>query len=182
VHCRVNSKVVDHVSLYNFYNGRQVFWSMVWAGTCKVLVFMAPMNSKFFSWPSLSPFSTQNLKCHSTWKLCPSKNWTTFILGDFEVFRWNLQNAAKVPEDVQRHWGFRWGLTMPFTKVDHNWVLTWSRGSLEIVGEVFEVRTQVDHGLTNVCMFDSAIRSLALMTLIKNLGRHTSPSAYSSLS
>jgi hypothetical protein len=33
-------------------------------------------------------------------------------------------------------------------------VLTSSRGSLGIVGEVFEVRTQVDHGLTNVSRFD----------------------------
>jgi hypothetical protein len=35
-------------------------------------------------------------------------------------------------------------------------VLTWSRRSLRFVGEVFEVRTQVDHGLTNVSRFDSA--------------------------
>jgi hypothetical protein len=34
-------------------------------------------------------------------------------------------------------------------------VWTWSRGSIGIVGEVFEVRTQVDHGLTNVSRFDS---------------------------
>jgi hypothetical protein len=34
-------------------------------------------------------------------------------------------------------------------------VLTWSRGSIGSVGEVFEVRTQVDLGLTNVSRFDS---------------------------
>jgi hypothetical protein len=69
-----------------------------------------PLNATLFwwtegadGWPSFSSFSTQNLKCQSTWKLCPSKNWTTFILGYFEVFRWNLENATKVPEDVQRH-------------------------------------------------------------------------------
>jgi hypothetical protein len=35
-------------------------------------------------------------------------------------------------------------------------VLTWSRGSIGFVGEVFEVMTQVDQGLTNVSRFDSA--------------------------
>jgi hypothetical protein len=35
-------------------------------------------------------------------------------------------------------------------------VWTWSRGSLGIVGEVFEVSTHVDLGLTNVSRFDSA--------------------------
>jgi hypothetical protein len=34
-------------------------------------------------------------------------------------------------------------------------VLTRSRGSLGFVGEVFEVMTQVDLGLTNVNRFDS---------------------------
>jgi hypothetical protein len=35
-------------------------------------------------------------------------------------------------------------------------MLTWSRGSIGFVGEVFEVMTQVDLGLTNVSGFDSA--------------------------
>jgi hypothetical protein len=35
-------------------------------------------------------------------------------------------------------------------------VLTWSRGSIGVVGSVFEVMTQVDLGLTNVGRFDSA--------------------------
>jgi hypothetical protein len=35
-------------------------------------------------------------------------------------------------------------------------VLTWSRGSIGFVGEVFEVMTQVDLGLTSVSRFDSA--------------------------
>jgi hypothetical protein len=35
-------------------------------------------------------------------------------------------------------------------------VLTWSRGSIGVVGSVFEVMTQVDLGLTNVSRFDSA--------------------------
>jgi hypothetical protein len=36
---------------------------------------------------------------------------TTFILEDFEVFRRNLENAAKVLEEVRRHWGFDQPLT-----------------------------------------------------------------------
>jgi hypothetical protein len=35
-------------------------------------------------------------------------------------------------------------------------VLTWLRGSIGIVGSVFEVMTQVDLGLTIVGQFDSA--------------------------
>jgi hypothetical protein len=35
--------------------------------------------------------------------------------------------------------------------------------------------TQVDHGLTNVAGLTQLIQSLALMTLIKNLGRHNNP-------
>jgi hypothetical protein len=35
-------------------------------------------------------------------------------------------------------------------------VLTWSRGSIGFVGEVFEVMTQVDLGLTNISQFDLA--------------------------
>jgi hypothetical protein len=35
-------------------------------------------------------------------------------------------------------------------------VLTWSRGSVGVVGSVFEVMTQVDLGLTNVSGFDPA--------------------------
>jgi hypothetical protein len=35
-------------------------------------------------------------------------------------------------------------------------VLTWSRRSIGVVGLVFEVRTQVDLGLTNVSRFELA--------------------------
>jgi Pyruvate/2-oxoacid:ferredoxin oxidoreductase delta subunit len=34
-------------------------------------------------WASFSPFSTQNLKCQSTWMFCPSTSWTTSIKIDF---------------------------------------------------------------------------------------------------
>jgi hypothetical protein len=40
-------------------------------------------------------------------------------------------------------------------------------GSLGLVSEVFEVRTQIDRDLTNVDSFDR------LLGLNKNLGRHT---------
>jgi hypothetical protein len=36
---------------------------------------------------SFSLIPTQNLKCQSTRKLCPSTRWTTLIKVDFEVFR-----------------------------------------------------------------------------------------------
>jgi hypothetical protein len=49
-------------------------------------------------------------------------------------------------------------------------VLTWSRGSIGFVGEVFEVMTQVDLGLTDVSRFDLADSVITVITLIKNLG------------
>jgi hypothetical protein len=48
-------------------------------------------------------------------------NCTTFPLGDFEVFRKNLENAAKVPADMDgstRSQGF---LSRVLTKVDYGW-------------------------------------------------------------
>jgi hypothetical protein len=43
------------------------------------------------------------------------------------------------------------------------------KGSLGLVGEVFEVRTQVDRDLTTVSRVDR------LLGLNKNLGRHSLP-------
>jgi hypothetical protein len=108
------------------------------------------------SWPSFSPFSAQNLKCQSTRKLCPSTRWTTFIKVDFEVFRWNLENAAKVPDDIHRRQFLSGVWPCLWPRVDHGCAKTWSRGSIGFIGEVFEVMTQVDRGLTNVSRFDSA--------------------------
>jgi hypothetical protein len=48
-------------------------------------------------------------------------------------------------------------------------VSTRSKGSLELVGEFFEVRAQVDRDLTTVSRVDRRLG------LIKNLGRHMSP-------
>jgi hypothetical protein len=39
--------------------------------------------------------------------------------------------------------------------VGHGCVKTWSRGSIGFIGGVFEVRAQVDLGLTSVGRFDS---------------------------
>jgi hypothetical protein len=46
-------------------------------------------------------------------------------------------------------------------------VSTSPKGSLELVGEIFEVRAQVDRDLTTVSRVDRRLG------LIKNLGRHT---------
>jgi hypothetical protein len=70
---------------------------------------------------AFSRISTPNLKCHSTWKLCSSTKYTTFTLEEFEVFRWNLENVAKVLGDirgskgVQRVWLGFW------PNLDHSW-------------------------------------------------------------
>jgi hypothetical protein len=66
-----------------------------------------------------SRISTPNFQCHSTWKLCPSTKYTTFTLGEFEVFRWNLENAAKVLGDIEGQRVFNWlGFWPRLTKVD----------------------------------------------------------------
>jgi hypothetical protein len=41
-------------------------------------------------------------------------------------------------------------------------VLTWSRGSIGFVGEVFEVMTQVDLGLISVSQFDLAYSVISI--------------------
>jgi hypothetical protein len=46
-------------------------------------------------------------------------------------------------------------------------VLTWSRGSIGVVGSIFDL------GLTSSVGLTWLVRPLALMALIKNLGRHT---------
>jgi hypothetical protein len=51
-------------------------------------------------------------------------------------------------------------------------VSTRSKGSLELVGEFFEVRTQVDRGLTTGSRVDRRLG------LIKNLGCHSDKEPY----
>jgi hypothetical protein len=46
--------------------------------------------------------------------------------------------------------------------IDHQGVLTLSRGSLKVVCSVFEVMKQVDLGLTNVSRFDSADSAISI--------------------
>jgi hypothetical protein len=55
-------------------------------------------------WASFSPFSTQNLKCPSTWKLCPSTSWTTFIKVDFKCLGefWRTQKKFRKTSRVTR--------------------------------------------------------------------------------
>jgi hypothetical protein len=80
----------------------------------------------------------------------------------FEVFRWNLENAAKVLEDIHLRQCLSGVWPCLWPRVDLKGVLTWSRGSIGFVGEVFEVMTQVNHGLTNVSRFDSADSAISV--------------------
>jgi hypothetical protein len=124
VHKVMNMKVVDLTILYNFHKGRTVFFSTDFAGTsCQLGMPACPCEHEvLINRSSFSPISTQNLQCQSTWKLCPSTRWTTFIKVDFEVFRWNLENAAKVPDDIRwRQWLSRfWPCLWP--RVDYGCV------------------------------------------------------------
>jgi hypothetical protein len=98
VNLNVNIKIVDLWFLYNFYKGRIGFFlnqfcinykqTLLFSGHRWIV--LVGVDQDF------SQICTPNLKCHSTGKLCPSTNCTTFILGEFEVFRWNLENLAKV--------------------------------------------------------------------------------------
>jgi hypothetical protein len=75
-------------------------------------------------------------------------------LGDFKVFRRNLENAAKVPADTggsKGVKGFFLGVLTRLTMVDQ-------KGSLGFVGDVLEVMAQVDRRLTKVNTVDRIIR------------------------
>jgi hypothetical protein len=118
VHQGIYTKVVDLLTLYNFYKGRQMFWSTVFAWTAGQV--------GRFSWRwwtvtggvdhKFSHIYTSNSKCHSTWKLCPSTNCTTFTLEEFEVFRRNMESAAKVLEWTWMSMGLGRGL-LGFDKI-----------------------------------------------------------------
>jgi hypothetical protein len=51
--------------------------------------------------------------------MCPSTKYTTFVLGEFEVFRENLENEAKVPADIGVQKEPRGFLSGVLTKVDY---------------------------------------------------------------
>jgi hypothetical protein len=51
--------------------------------------------------------------------LCPSTKYTTFVLGEFEVFRRKLENAAKVPADTGGSTRVKGFLSGVLTKVDY---------------------------------------------------------------
>jgi hypothetical protein len=118
---------------------------------------------------AFSRISTLNLECHSTWNLCPSTKYTTFTFGEFEVFRWNLENAAKVLGDirgskgVQGVWlgfwpnldhyltkGCHWGLSVMFLRWWPRLTVVWPK-STRLTG------------------------SLGLNNPTENLGRHRMP-------
>jgi hypothetical protein len=68
-----------------------------------------------------------------------------------------LEDAAKVPEEVQRHRGLNRVCLCLWPRFDYNCELNRLRGSFVIVGEVFKVTTHVDQGLTRVNVLDSVI-------------------------
>jgi hypothetical protein len=69
-------------------------------------IFMPRVNSDpKFDW-QFCTFSTQNLKCHPEDEMCPWKFCTIFILVDFLVFRQNLENVSKVPDQHMDIKGF----------------------------------------------------------------------------
>jgi hypothetical protein len=51
--------------------------------------------------------------------LCPSRKYTNFVLGELEVFRENLENAAKVPADIDGSTRIQGFLSGVLTKVDY---------------------------------------------------------------
>jgi hypothetical protein len=51
--------------------------------------------------------------------MCPSTKYTTFVLGEFEVFKENLENAAKVSADIGGQKEPRGVLSGVLTKVDY---------------------------------------------------------------
>jgi hypothetical protein len=76
VYTVVNRKVVDLTTLYNFYKGSRVFFSTDFAQNAAKL-WMSPYLSEqgLLSVDHVfHPFPPKNLKCQSTWKLCPSTN------------------------------------------------------------------------------------------------------------
>jgi hypothetical protein len=134
--------------------------------------FSVQLKWRCWCWPSFCTSSTQNLKCRQLWKVCPSKRQTTFVLADFLVCRWILENAAKIPEKVLGRQGFNWGLTMHLIKV-------WPKVRVDLIKMIISgcwlgFRGH-DPGWPR---FDESMcltRTLALMMLLKNLGRHSLP-------
>jgi hypothetical protein len=60
--------------------------------------------------------------------LCPSTKYTTFVLGEFEVFRGNLENAAKVLDDMEGQRVFK-GFDQGF---DQTLTMSWPRGVVRV--------------------------------------------------
>jgi hypothetical protein len=95
---------------------------------------------------------------------------------DFEVFRWNLENAAKVPDDIRwRHCASGvWSCL-----VAKGWLLLCAnlvKGFIRVLWRSFRGDDlgwpRFDRCLTGLTWL---IGSLVLMTVIKNLGHHSLP-------
>jgi hypothetical protein len=150
----VISKVVDLVSLYNFYKGHMAFFLNQLCTNC--------MPSWQFSgrwwivpWSidrGFSPIYASNLKCHSTLKLCPSTqllHWEILkCLGKIWRMRQKFQRHRMVKRCLR---GLTRVLTQPWPLIDQG-------VSLGVVGDVFEVMAQVDCRLTKVNIVDRLIK------------------------
>jgi hypothetical protein len=97
----VNNKVGDLTTLYNFYKGRMRFFSTICAqNACQFGCFHgADEQCQTTLITVFHPFTLQisNATQHES---CVPRKTTTFVLGEFEVFRQNLENATKVPDDI----------------------------------------------------------------------------------
>jgi hypothetical protein len=157
----MNRKVLDLTTLYNFYKGSIVFFSTdfaqiaakLWMSLCLGEQELLAVDQFFHPFPLKIWKAIQH-------ESCALEKLDNFRIGRCWVFRWNLENAAKVPEVIWWHQGFSGVWPCFWPRVDHKGVLTWSRGSLGVGGSVFEVMTQVDLGLTNVSRFDLADPSI----------------------
>jgi hypothetical protein len=157
VHQSVNNKVVDQWPLYNFHKGRQMFWSTVWAGTSsKVrdfhgtwIVFPA-VDQVFHHFPLQICNATQKQSC------VPRKTGQLLYLGILKCLGeiWRTRQKFRRALKGKGVWRGFW------PSFDHQCVLTVLRGSLVIIGEVFEVMTQVDHGFSS--RFDSADPAISI--------------------
>jgi hypothetical protein len=79
-----------------------------------------------------------------------------FLKGRFLSVLVNFGERGKSSERHSPTSGFKRGLTVSLTKGRPQGCVDLVKGSIGVVGSVFEVMTQVDLGLTNVGRFDSA--------------------------
>jgi hypothetical protein len=93
----VDTKVVEEITSYDICKGWPGFYNFYLPRmSCQVATFLSAKQFSYTRWPSFLAICTQNLQCCQLWKFCPSKRRKTFILADFAVLKWILENEAKV--------------------------------------------------------------------------------------